>query len=542
MVISVKWKTISLLGLLLVVLIIGLQLFYPVFVPPRSTHGRRLMTDESCRSLEEQVDYLQALLKSNEQKSLDTLERLRAQNAETRRQLDIQRGAVKDLERRNRQLIEKLSSLESGGPRRNEANERLAPRIDPTLVRTLNIQQSSEFEVLPYTGFTKDRVYQLELGMLNKPEVSAIGSQKEELSDVTDTALGILNHRHDGKSPKYTLYDLAQGYTRNKKTTGTQYELFFHTKGKKHSYEHVQLFRPFAPTQKVQVQSFDKTNEWINLIVPLSGRLDSMKTFLKMFVEVCIERDQRVFLTVVYFGEEGKVEAKTLLEDMATENHFTSYKFIERAENFSRGVGLMTGAEAWDQGNALLFFCDIDIAFDAAFLDRCRLNTAPGARVYYPIVFSLYNPSIVYSDRADVPDLREQLVMTRDSGFWRTFGFGMTCVYRSDFLFMRGFDTNIQGWGFEDVKLYRKFVQSNMDVVRAPDWGIFHIWHAKECDPHLPTAQYNMCLGSKAMGEASHHQLGMLAFRELKKENEALNVKYQNMETLPHEVYNDVVI
>ena len=83
------------------------------------------MNDEGCKDLEQQIDYLQALMKANEQKSLDTLERLRAQNAETRRKLEVQREIVKDLERRNRQLIEKLSSLESGGPRKRENDFRL---------------------------------------------------------------------------------------------------------------------------------------------------------------------------------------------------------------------------------------------------------------------------------------------------------------------------------------------------------------------------------------------------------------------------------
>jgi hypothetical protein len=59
---------------------------------------------------------------------------------------------------------------------------------------------------------------------------------------------------------------------------------------------------------------------------------------------------------------------------------------------------------------------------------------------------------------------REQLKLKRANGFWRTFGFGMTCMYCSDFLFMRGFDTKIQGWGMEDVKLYRKLAQSNLNM------------------------------------------------------------------------------
>lgn len=492
------------------------------------------MTNENCQNLEQQVKYLQTLVKVNDQKQKDIIEQTRVQNTDLRRKLEIQRGIINDLEKRNRQLIEKMSYLDSEGPRKRENDYRLAPHIKPDTLRSFNIHQPSEFEVIPYMSFTKDVAYQLEPGMTNRPESAPIGDKKRELAAVIDTSLAALNK--DIKGILYNEWDLLEGYSRTDRTVGTQYELYYRTKGKKNNFEHVQLFRPFAPLQTVQVLSYDKKNEWINLIVPLSGRIDTFVKFMEMFVDQCIKKDKRVFLTVVYFGEVGLEKVKNILHNVSLEHHFTHYKVIEKQDNFSRGVGLLTGATAWEQGNVLLFFCDVDVYFKNGFLDRCRLNSAPGSRVYYPIVFSMYNPSIVYSDHVKLPPYSDFFVINRDSGFWRTFGFGMTCMYRSDFLFMRGFDTNIQGWGYEDVKLYRKFVKSNIDVVRSPDQGIFHIWHEKSCDPHLQPGQYNMCLASKAIGEASHAQLGMIAFKDLKKENERLHANDEQQEDFLSEI------
>ncbi|XP_071400484.1 chondroitin sulfate N-acetylgalactosaminyltransferase 1 isoform X2 [Centroberyx affinis] len=382
----------------------------------------------------------------------------------------------------------------------------------------------SEYAVVPFESFTLQRVYQLEMGLTRHPEEKPVRKDKrEELGEALETALHSLNtplsqqdSRSTGEksqtSKVYTPSDFIEGIARTEKDKGTLYELTFRGESS-NEFRRLVLFRPFGPLMKVKNERVDTANVPINIIVPLSRRTDKFKQFMHKFREVCVRQDGRVHLTVVYFGKEQMSEVRSTLENTSREVNFKNYTLLQLDEEFSRGRGLDVGARAWKGGNVLLFFCDVDIYFTADFLNTCRLNTQPGKKVFYPVLFSQYNPTLIYGSADHVPPVEQQLVIKKDTGFWRDFGFGMTCQYRSDFINIGGFDVDIKGWGGEDVHLYRKYLHSNLLVVRAPSRGLFHLWHEKHCADELPPEQYRMCMQSKAMNEASHGQLGMLFFR-----------------------------
>lgn len=57
----------------------------------------------------------------------------------------------------------------------------------------------------------------------------------------------------------------------------------------------------------------------------------------------------------------------------------------------------------------------------------------------------------------------------------------------------------IQGWGMEDVDLYQKFVNhKDIDVFRAADPGVIHVYHQIKCDPELPSQRLTQCKNSRA--------------------------------------------
>lgn len=128
-------------------------------------------------------------------------------------------------------------------------------------------------------------------------------------------------------------------------------------------------------------------------------------------------------------------------------------------------------------------------------------------------------------------------VIRKDSGFWKDFDFGMTCQYRSDFLHI-GNEMILFGnsqalvWGcrhhscvvlcsggfegraVDDVHLYRKYLHSGLEVIRAPSRALFHMWTETVCAEHLSSDSFKLCLWWKALNEASLAHMGDLLYQQ----------------------------
>ncbi|XP_048066732.1 chondroitin sulfate N-acetylgalactosaminyltransferase 1 [Megalobrama amblycephala] len=376
-------------------------------------------------------------------------------------------------------------------------------------------QLENEFAVLPFDSFTLRRVYQLETGLTGHPvETPLRRDRRNELNGALEAALHLLNQPQPGDSRNRRTYSpqhFYEGIFRTERDKGTLYDLAFRENSVP-DFRRLVFFRPFAPLMKVKEEFMDTSQILINIIVPLAGRVDAFRRFMHRFSEVCIGQDGRTHLTVVFFGSEKMDEVKGILDVMSRRMKYRNVTLIRLNEAFSRARGLDVGARAWKRSNVLLFFCDVNVHFTADFLNSCRMNAQPGEKVFYPVMFSQYNPEIIYGHH--LPSAEDQLVIRKDFGFWKDFDFGMTCQYRSDFMNIGGFDASVKGSATEDVRLYRKFLRSSLLVVRAPSRGLFHVWHQTLCHAHLSTETFKLCLQSKALNEASHSQLGLMIFSQ----------------------------
>ena len=381
---------------------------------------------------------------------------------------------------------------------------------------------NNEYEVFPFNTFTLTRIYMVDPGLGKRVIEKPIAMKKREINEVVGHGVDTLNegiYTGDVYSPSDFLF----GIYRTEATLGVHYELYFKDKSQRGNvttvFRKVVLARPFAPMRLIHKSVEKNYRDVIHVVLPLQGRVAQFQKFMERFLHIGVVQDKRVSLTIVYFGKNLLSKIEQVIQLSKKVSQFEDIHLVQLKGNFSRGRGLNEGARSVAEraetgSNSLLFFCDVDIVFTQEFLERCRLNSKPGERVYYPIVFSLYNPRLVYALHQSAPPPDAQLfVISKESGFWRDFGFGMTCQYFSDFKNISGFDDEDNvGWGREDSELYKKYLKSAIFVVRSTDYGIFHQWHAKECATSLKQSQYHDCIRSKALNEASHAQLGILAF------------------------------
>ncbi|CAB3245006.1 unnamed protein product [Arctia plantaginis] len=267
----------------------------------------------------------------------------------------------------------------------------------------------------------------------------------------------------------------------------------------------------------------------INFILPLSGRQETFGRFMKNYEEIVLMTNEAVSLIVVdYLDPNNPLDYQNTesLINFYLDKYGKDIKLVAMGtESFSRGAALTEGLKLCS-GDDLVFFIDVDMMFNFDSLRRIRIHTVKYNQVYFPIVFSQYNPEVVTGDdynkllgddpeeetAEDVideimeePKTEKELINLKytkeignDYGYFRQYGFGILAIYKCDFERVGGFDLTIKGWGMEDVQMFETLIHSNLTVFRTADSSLVHIFHSVACDKNLERAQFLMCLGTKA--------------------------------------------
>lgn len=264
--------------------------------------------------------------------------------------------------------------------------------------------------------------------------------------------------------------------------------------------------------------------------------MDNAELIISLYVNTSDPKQSSVFRIIHHLNLKYKKKAITT---------------IKLYGEFSRGVAIDKAVQSNHiKDNDIIFLVDVDILFKPTTLQRIRQNTIRSQQIYLPIVYSEYNPELVSQGRAttipvslamsDSDDIMidyermsrnyqsyaNSTLVNNENGYFREFGYGIVSIYKCDIMNSKvnGFVTGIKGWGLEDVMFLEKILTAshqvqnqilisiadgteatealtsnqNLDVFRAPDDSLVHIFHHVTCDKELEKNQYKMCLGTKS--------------------------------------------
>lgn len=323
---------------------------------------------------------------------------------------------------------------------------------------------------------------------------------RQELKQVLTKAVQKINEHH-GRPLRFKK--LVNGWLRHDPFVGNQYifDLQLVDGGRKIISKRIHLVRPLASNYITQKDSTD-SETLINMIVPLTRVNQRFKEFMSMYEELALTTSEKVKLILSVYGQEDVKFVTNIVGKYRSKYPLAQISIMEGSGEFSRGRALHNAISHLASGE-LIFVCDVDMQVMFPFLNRCRRNTIQGKRVYYPEFFKLYNMDYVYWNQ---PHPRH-VTVKRSHGHWAYYSFGMLCIYKSDYSNVGGMDTNIEGWGDEDVQFFNKVIRSRLEVLRAPDKGLSHRWHDKTCPKSLSPVQYKHCLSSQQENFADRKEL-----------------------------------
>eukprot|EP00039_Didymoeca_costata_P000886 m.47772 g.47772 ORF g.47772 m.47772 type:complete len:488 (-) comp10532_c0_seq2:52-1515(-) len=296
--------------------------------------------------------------------------------------------------------------------------------------------------------------------------------------------------------------DFIQGHSRDVRRYGIEYVLDYKlTSSSRSNATELSGIRRIRAARRLSAEliplnSVEKvvhsSNDVLHLVMAVAGRRDVLEDFIERLNQLLSSPDEPS-VHIVLVCHVTDLTCTSLESNNAKVLSLTIHK-VQR--DFARGYYLEEGIRSIKTvQDPLVFICDMDMVISPGFLTRCHASAKRGSQVSYPIVFSQYRG--------------EKLKVDQKAGKFRTYGYGMFCGYREDFLVNGGYDDNITTWGSEDVKLFDRMVRkSNLEIFRAVEPGLIHKWHEKVCDNNVGDKKLSRCRRSAAEYEGSKSAIG----------------------------------
>ena len=189
--------------------------------------------------------------------------------------------------------------------------------------------------------------------------------------------------------------------------------------------------------------------------------------------------DKDLFSVVTLLDLYRKKYPKADLRLITTRNHYSRKETIEIASKEYPTY-------------ELLFLADIHIDFSMQFIERCRMNAVENEQVYFPMVFSPYDPIEFHKSRIKFP-YATKFKISEKMGAWMPESYHLVCVFNYDLIKVLNVNQN----GEESEKnwnLLNEFIRyGQLRIFRAVEPGLVHLWQDECKEEELGHRERTLC-------------------------------------------------
>lgn len=320
---------------------------------------------------------------------------------------------------------------------------------------------------------------------------------KREIDVLMEKAMEYLTSWDEQTS--YSFKRIVNGYFRVDPHTGIDYIIDFegkpaHTAEAKDDFSQpakhfrVTLTRKFDQLEvnPVPLRATGTDEKHITIALFMTAEHDEkFQTFMEKLKKILLE-DQRINVILVKMGSSSEralkkstatsvvPETRSLIAQYEREFPHTSFTVLESPSLLSRDHGIALAIREL-RPNDIVFLSDLDLEFDAGFVERCRNIPLQGQQVYSPIFFSKANPSLL---KAISKNKTTTTSITEHSGYWTVLGSNSaSCLYAADMLATaqlpgaKGMPNSVNV-----EEMYRTLVEKGYEIVKATDRGLRRVY------------------------------------------------------------------
>lgn len=339
----------------------------------------------------------------------------------------------------------------------------------------------SKFDLLPWTRFNNSQVQQI---FSPSPQHFHLPSFRAEAVHTLNVLQSYVRTQLQSRTAH--ISHVLDGYTRFDPHVGREYLLsvkILTNRGNPSLYKKFHLVRQVSPDFSLVEEHLSLSTPTVHVVLPLLKTDQRFKSFLASYADIGLRyKENRLHLVVVVFSEADAERAENIIDDF-TKNTFSAKATIVTAVGTnSRLRGVEVAMETLESDNSLVFLADVDVRFSSGFFRRCRSNAILGHRVYFPVAFWLY-------DRPQSLDAHYPPQIESTNGEWGYYNFWLACLYKADYDRIGGYKDSRY-----TVELFERASSSHqLEVMQAPDPGLYHLWSVKSCRELRSSAKKEIC-------------------------------------------------